>query len=184
MNQQRRRIIIAEIKYWKQNKLLPEHYCDFLITLYAQGEEVEKFVVKSSDSIFIKEKKRLNRTIILLSLLAIIVSGSMFILIQYPGITLALTAVLTFAFLVSTLRKKINLSVVPFLYILVAFMLLAMSLKLWSIFFDGHTMLLIGLLMLNSVLWLFAGRLLNLLYFTISGAAGLLLIIGFLLISY
>ena len=39
MNQQRKRIIISEIKYWKNNKLLPEHYCDFLITLYAQGEE-------------------------------------------------------------------------------------------------------------------------------------------------
>ena len=39
MNPQRKRMIISEIKYWKQNKLLPEHYCDFLITLYAQGED-------------------------------------------------------------------------------------------------------------------------------------------------
>ena len=41
-------------------------------------------------------------------------------------------------------------------------------------------MLLIGLLMLNCVLWIFAGRRLQLLYFTISGVAGLLLIFGFL----
>ena len=41
--------------------------------------------VKVSDAILVKEKKKLNRTIILLSLLAIIVSGGMFVFTQYPG---------------------------------------------------------------------------------------------------
>ena len=41
MNPQRKRMIISEIKYWKQNKLLPAHYCDFLITLYAKGRGSE-----------------------------------------------------------------------------------------------------------------------------------------------
>ncbi len=184
MNQQRKRIIISEIKYWKQNKLLPEHYCDFLITLYAQGAGDDELAVKASDSIFFKEKKKLNRTFIMLSLLAIVVSGGMFIITQYPGMTLAVAAAITFVFLLLTFRKKVNRVVVPFLYILASFMLLAMSLKLWTVFFDGHTMLLLGLLMLNCALWLFAGRLLKYLYFTISGAVGLLLIIGFLLMSF
>ncbi len=39
MNDRKKTLIISEIKYWKQNKLLPAHYCDFLIALYAQGEE-------------------------------------------------------------------------------------------------------------------------------------------------
>jgi hypothetical protein len=182
MNSQRKRMIISEIKYWKQNKLLPEHYCDFLITLYAQGEDKKE--MKTTEAILVKEKKKLNRTIIMLSILAIIVSGCMFVFIQYPGLTLALTAVVSFSFLLLTLSKStIQLGIAPFLYILTSFMLLLMSLKLWVVFFEGHTMLLIGLLILNCALWLFAGRLLKLLYFTISGAAGLLLIIGFLLIS-
>ena len=184
MNQQRKRIIISEIKYWKHNKLLPAHYCDFLITLYARGEEGNQQEVKVSESILVKEKKRLNRTIFLLTLLAIVVSGGMFVITQYPGVTMALAAVLAVVFLLSTLRKKANAALAPFLYIIVSFMLLIMSLKLWFVFFDGHTMLLLGLLMLNCSLWLFAGRLLKLLYFTISGTAGLLLIIGFLLLSY
>lgn len=58
MNQQRKRIIISEIKYWKHNKLLPAHYCDFLITLYAQGEEGNQQEVKISESILVKEKRR------------------------------------------------------------------------------------------------------------------------------
>ncbi|MEK5038872.1 hypothetical protein [Sporosarcina sp. FSL K6-3457] len=184
MNQQRKRIIISEIKYWKHNKLLPAHYCDFLITLYAQGEEGNQQEVKISESILVKEKKTLNRTILLLALLAIVVSGGMFVITQYPGLTMASVAGLIVVFLLSTLRKNANQALAPFVYIIVSFMLLIMSLKLWFVFFDGHTMLLLGLLMLNCSLWLFAGRLLKLLYFTISGTAGLLLIIGFLLLSY
>lgn len=37
MDDHRRKIIINEIKYWKQNRLLPEHYCDFLLNLYTEG---------------------------------------------------------------------------------------------------------------------------------------------------
>ena len=39
MNETRKKIILHEIKYWKQSKLLPEQYCDFLLTLYSGGEE-------------------------------------------------------------------------------------------------------------------------------------------------
>jgi hypothetical protein len=183
MNPQRKRMIISEIKYWKENKLLPVHYCDFLITLYAQGEDEKE--VKATEAILVRQKKRLNRKIIMLSILAIIVCGCMLIVNQHPELTFSLTAIVSLAFLLSTFRKStVQLGVAPFLYILASFMLLLMSLKLWVVFFEGHTMLLIGLLILNCALWLFAGRLLKLLYFTISGAAGLLLIIGFLLISF
>jgi hypothetical protein len=36
---QKTQTVINEIKYWKKNKLLPDHYCDFLITLYTEGSE-------------------------------------------------------------------------------------------------------------------------------------------------
>jgi hypothetical protein len=36
---QKTQTVINEIKYWKNNKLLPDHYCDFLITLYTEGSE-------------------------------------------------------------------------------------------------------------------------------------------------
>lgn len=31
-------IIIKEIQHWKQSKLLPETYCDFLLALYTKGD--------------------------------------------------------------------------------------------------------------------------------------------------
>lgn len=39
MNQERRQIIVKEINYWQRNKLLPDHYCDFLLNLYADQDE-------------------------------------------------------------------------------------------------------------------------------------------------
>jgi len=38
MDQDKRAIIIKEIQYWKRTRLLPEHYCDFLLNLYSSGQ--------------------------------------------------------------------------------------------------------------------------------------------------
>lgn len=35
MKAERRTIIVREIEHWRRSKLLPDHYCDFLINLYA-----------------------------------------------------------------------------------------------------------------------------------------------------
>src|SRR5690625_2139447 len=37
MSDERTNIIINEIYYWKQHKLLPETYCDYLLALYTKG---------------------------------------------------------------------------------------------------------------------------------------------------
>jgi hypothetical protein len=34
MEQEKRKIIVYEIEQWRRSKLLPEHYCDFLLNLY------------------------------------------------------------------------------------------------------------------------------------------------------
>lgn len=133
MNAQRKKIIMAEINYWKQNKLLPEHYCDFLITLYTQGDHEQE--ISATDAVLSKEKKKMNTRVIL----------------------------------------------VQFLYILIAFAVLGISLKLWTLYFSGKMMLLVGLLIMNCLLWLIAGKLLKKLYFTISGTAGLVLIVIFIM---
>lgn len=135
MNDQRKKIIIAEINYWKQNKLLPEHYCDFLITLYSQGDHDEE--ISATQAILSKKKMKKNARAIL----------------------------------------------IQSLYLLFAFAVLGISLKLWTLYFEGQNMLLVGFLIVNCLLWLLAGRLLKQLYFTISGAAGLVLIVVFIIKS-
>lgn len=38
MNRRRRETIIREIEYWKRSRLLPEHYCNYLLALYTEGD--------------------------------------------------------------------------------------------------------------------------------------------------
>ena len=136
MNAQRKKIIMTEIDYWKQHKLLPEQYCDFLITLYTEGNR-EQEISATTDAILLREKKKVN----------------------------------------------VRAFLIQMLYILIAFAILGSSLKLWTLFFDEQLMLLVALLIVNCLVWLLAGRLLNLLYFTISGIAGLVLLVLFIINS-
>lgn len=185
MNPQRKRIIISEIQYWKKNRLLPEHYCDFLITLYAQGEAEGTESAKAERAVLEKEHSAVTNKMILTGLLAAFLLAGLFFLKNHPAAVVSATAAIAAILIVRLLfSRKIRTALVPFTYVVAALLILGISLKVWFTFFEGETMLLLGLLMLNSILWLFAGRLLKLLYFTISGSAGLLLIIGFLLISY
>ncbi|OEF96210.1 DUF2157 domain-containing protein [Desulfuribacillus alkaliarsenatis] len=38
MNAREKQVLISEIKKWRQNKLIPTAYCDFLLNLYSAGE--------------------------------------------------------------------------------------------------------------------------------------------------
>lgn len=185
MNTQRKKIIISEIKYWKQSKLLPGHYCDFLIALYSQGEEMDNEEVKTSSSILSREKRRLTRKITVLLLFAAVYMGSLFIFVNYSTGILALSAVvLLFLLMYARTSAAIKSGIIPFIYIISAFMLLAMSLKLWIVYFEGQMLVLFGLLIVNCVLWLIVGKRQNLVYFLISGAVGILLVIGFLIAQF
>ena len=42
MDENRKQIIINEIIYWKKNRMLPEHYCDFLLALYTRRQWTAK----------------------------------------------------------------------------------------------------------------------------------------------
>ncbi|WP_102345567.1 hypothetical protein [Bacillus sp. Marseille-P3661] len=48
MNKTRKDIILKEIHYWKEHHLLPEHYCNFLITLYTEGSAEEQHAYNKS----------------------------------------------------------------------------------------------------------------------------------------
>ncbi|MDO7488118.1 hypothetical protein Q5O89_24630 [Peribacillus frigoritolerans] len=38
MDEMRKKIIIQEINSWKESRMLPEQYCNYLLALYCQGE--------------------------------------------------------------------------------------------------------------------------------------------------
>ncbi|SDN08721.1 hypothetical protein [Sediminibacillus halophilus] len=44
---EKKEIIIREIQQWKQSRLLPGEYCDFLLALYSQGEGIDEHIKPS-----------------------------------------------------------------------------------------------------------------------------------------
>lgn len=183
MNEQRKKIILSEIKYWKQNNLIPDHYCDFLTALYAEGNHEKEEQGKSTSSILHKEKRKQRHLITLLLVIGVLIAITMAVMNNEVGIFvggIGVTLLLAYA-TIKTAKKSV---ILPFIYIVSALLLLFMSLKVWMLFFVEQPMILIGLLLLNCVMWLFAGRKLNLLYFTLSGAIGLICIILFLVFQF
>lgn len=51
MDEEKRRIIVAEIMQWRRSKLLPEQYCDFLMNLYKVDHDEDQVSTKTYKSI-------------------------------------------------------------------------------------------------------------------------------------
>lgn len=185
MSQQRKQIIMNEIAFWKKNRLLPEHYCDFLLALYAQGENQEDEQVENSSKAVLANKQK-NKIIlyIIVGLLTVLLLASMFIVTTAIFIPIILVAIAILSFLYIAIKLVRNKSVMaPLLFVFSALLLLALSFKIWDVYFGDNPLILIGLIFGNCLLWLFSGLLLKLIYFSISGILGLVLIIGYFIFN-
>lgn len=183
MNEKRKTIILSEIKYWKQNNLLPAQYCDFLSTLYTGGEEEDAKEVKKSAAVLQREKTRKRLQLLSVGVFSLLIAALMQVIDGEVALYIGVGSIVGLL-LYATIKSLKSSVILPFIYIASAFLLLVMSLELWSLYFVEQPMLLVGLLMLNCVMWLFTGRFLKLLYFTLSGSIGLVSIIGFLIFQY
>lgn len=186
MNSQKKEIILNEILFWKNNKLLPEHYCDFLTTLYSQGEEIKDYTsleVSASKSILADSSKKNKLKIIISSIVTAVLLITLFILkapFVFIPVVLSISAIiglLFFLFKYTPNKTIIN----TFAYATLALLVLGVSIKLVNLFSDKNTVLLYSVLLGNCILWLISGNLLKLIYFKISGIIGLIIIIIYML---
>jgi hypothetical protein len=185
MSLQRKQIIMNEISFWKKNKLLPEHYCDFLLALYAQGENNgDEQTENASKAVLAKKQKTKVILYTIVGLLTAILLASLFVSSTAIFIPIILVAIAILSFLYIAIKLVKNKSVMaPLLFVFSALLLLALSFKVWDIYFGDNPLLLIGLIFGNCLLWLFSGLLMKLIYFSISGILGILLIIGYFIFN-
>lgn len=178
MSLQRKQIILNEIAFWKRNKLLPEHYCDFLTALYAQGEtaEVEE-KEKSSKAVLAKEKKKTFRIYLLLGIITAALLVSLLVITTFAFIPIILAGIIVSSFLFFAFKFAQKKSVMtPIMLVCSALLLLASSFKVWDVYFHEYPILLLVLIIANCLIWLFSGLLLKLVYFSISGIVGIVFI--------
>lgn len=187
MNSQKKAVILNEISFWKKNKLLPEHYCDFLMTLYSEGQEVEEnnstqLKINAANSLLADNYSK-NWKMILAIIGIILIFGALFVLkAPFVLIPLILSIGIIVGLLIFLFKFKPNKTVrTTFTYATIALLIFGVSIKIVNLYFDGQPSLLYGVLLGNCILWLLTGRVLNLIYFEISGIIGLIIIIFYML---
>jgi hypothetical protein len=168
----REAVIVNEIKFWKQNNMLPDQYCDYLLALYTNGSE------QISASTENKVTRNLHITAILIS--TSIISFSLFV-IYFTELSVVLqTAILTgfvvllFGMRIYYSKKQIS---TPFIRIATAFLILLISLEMSESLFGGSPYMTYGILFLNCILWIGTGVKKKLHYFTLSGSVGMIILL-------
>ncbi|MCP3764260.1 hypothetical protein NLX67_18090 [Domibacillus sp. A3M-37] len=174
MKQDKKDIIIHEILLWKENHMLPPHYCDYLLALYMQGEEFTES----------GRRAKIRRVHMTSALLAFLLLPVAVFILYFTELSFLLQTVILTSFVGSLLLLALFFSrqkvLAPLLFLGAAILMLLLSLELHTRLFHDNPYSLYGLLSLNCLLWIYTGIKLRLLYFTISGGLGFLVILFFL----
>lgn len=100
MDQERRKVIIREIEHWQRSKLLPDHYCDFLLNLYLdEATERTPSSLAGKTAVMVQRSRGIQwfYTIGLISLICMIVLyfNDFPLVLQIPVLTLGVATLLT-----------------------------------------------------------------------------------------
>ncbi|MEH7443095.1 hypothetical protein V7201_12380 [Bacillus sp. JJ1122] len=170
MDDQRKKIIVNEINYWKQNRMLPEHYCDFLLNLYTEG--ITEAVQAAKNSQYDLPK---ILTVFLLGLLSLSV-----LLFYFTELSLILQMTIIILFGISSLISGIYLISKSYLKLIpllaTAMNLLIITIQAAEISFPENTYILYFVTIANCLVWVIAGVKWKMISFKISGIAGIIIL--------
>lgn len=174
MDETRKQIIIKEIYYWKEHHLLPEQYCDFLLALYTEGNGIENKRNKMSNN-----KKQLLWFLLIPILIFLIYFTELSLILQ---ISFSIIFLFIGTYIIIYFTKKGFFYQIPLIFSALFF--LFVSVEIIQKLYSSHVFSLYGVLLLNCLIWLVSGIKFKLMYFTISGILGIILLLSFFLISW
>jgi hypothetical protein len=182
MANQRKQIIINEIAFWKQSKMLPGHYCDYLTSLYTGGEvEQSEATAEPSKSILALEKKAAFRKFMFFPVLAILaLVGLQFLPIKWLAYSIGLVLGIVLAVVGIKLAVKKNVAA-PLVHVSSALLILWTSVQAVITYFPNQNTALFIVTAVNCALWLLLGLWQKIIYFTLAGGLGVLTIVGYAL---
>lgn len=172
-------IIIKEIQYWKQSKLLPDVHCDFLLALYTQGDgaTIDKYV---------SNKKRLNLSIVLQTLLSIVLFILSFVIIYIIKISFGLQIGIILAFLAISFWNYILLKRKESSYSSIAIATFLIMMLMFTVFvsktLDLSQWIVQVIITLNFIGWFILGKYNELKYLKIASILGLLFMIIYIIL--
>jgi hypothetical protein len=174
MNNEKKSIIINEIFYWKNNKLLPSTYCDFLLALYTEGNQVEEELISQKNRL---RKGKTAFQVLLYGLLLLLLLPAMLLVIYFTELSFVLQiSIVSFCLVCSILitayfiRKRAFFQVpisVTFIELFIA------SLSIVEYATNGDRLWIGMTVVVNCLLWIFTGSTYRVFYLLISGIVGL-----------
>lgn len=156
MDWQRKAIIVSEIKYWKDNRLLPEAYCDYLLALYTKGEEDEQAAGLTEN-----KKRQTEMVTLLFILLNALITPIVAFVIIYSNLNLgSIIFLLSITFLTTATlsiiewkRHRINPKYILLVFLLNLFILTLIVIYQWI----TQYWLIITLILGQLLLWIILG---------------------------
>ncbi|ADU29880.1 hypothetical protein [Evansella cellulosilytica] len=167
----KKKIIIKEIYYWKENNLLPEIYCNFLLRLYSEGEEIEKHDANQMIQYF-KAMLMILLALLLIALSFVVIYFTQFSPSMQILIMVGITGTLFFV-CYKLLKRDLLLA---HIYVMVtAFMSFITVLHMHSLYFDNNHLYLGVFIFILCLTWVYIGYRFKLQYLCIAGGVGIVL---------
>jgi hypothetical protein len=173
MNETRKKIILQEIQYWKTNRMLPDHYCDFLLALYSEGKGPDA-------ALLAKDRLRFFYACSAVALL-IIISLVLNYFTQLPALMqMAVSSLFIFALFL--IAKGFSVKKLPADIPLIgaAFLLLLSTVETAEQLAPQRNGILYVILLFHCSLWVFIGKRFSKVYFTVAGIMGSAVVIFFI----
>lgn len=179
MDEKRKETIIKEIKYWRKSKLLPEQYCDFLLTLYSEGEEA---VVDSKEKVA-------SSFLTMRSLLPFIMVQAMFFLavliIYFTDFSIVMQIMIGIFFTIAIVfianKVKAQYLLLTYLFLLMAALLLfLLTVHIVVNVFQANSLYLAAATFVHCIVWFLIGWKWRIRFFTVAGVLGMIVLLFFL----
>ncbi|WP_409301729.1 hypothetical protein [Peribacillus sp. SCS-155] len=166
MNDTRKKIILQEIQHWKQNRMLPEHYCDFLLALYSEGEGPQAAPLA-------KDRLRYIYTCSAVALV-IIISVVLNYFTQLPAL-MQMAVYCFFIIVLFLIAKGFSVKKLPVDIPLIgaAFLLLLTTVETAEQLAPQKNGILYTILLIHCLLWITIGKRFSKVYFTVAGIMGI-----------
>jgi hypothetical protein len=178
MKEERAKTIVDEIRYWKQNRLIPTEYCDFLLALYTQGDTQDRHRYQGNNSFYYYTFYIwLAFSLFLLPLSFLVIYFTEMGIIMQTGL-LSSFVVIEWIHVRWLKYKESDWLLIPLIVGILVFLLASIS---SAQHFYGPGWSLYITLMLNCTLWMVVGRLYRVQMIFYSGVIGAMLLIIYII---
>lgn len=179
----KRKIIIKEIEQWRKSKLLPEHYCDFLLNIYLEDRSSHhnKPTLLGMNPAAIKNSNWKIWVLIFGVIAAIALTALNFTAFNLPmqiGVSLLFLFV---CYALGSLQRTNEPLKAQILFGVASLFLLFIGVYLLRLYHIYESVIVVGFVVLCSLVWLLTGLLSRFLLFQLSGWVVLVFCYGWLL---